>query len=128
MSINGKRRLKSDKHSILYNTTISPTQAFSPLKCGKEQQLLRDGLSNAFNDDRYYAKKNLYNDAAASPMISSSLSTLPSSSSITSSNNLNTNNNSTYTMKTDKFEVKYRPNRKLGMLVIISGFYPRDEK
>ncbi|XP_065371363.1 anosmin-1 isoform X2 [Calliphora vicina] len=135
MSINGKRRLKSDKHSILYNTTISPTQAFSPLKCGKEHQLLRDGLSNAFNDDRYYAKKNLYNDGGGgggSALTSLSSTSSSSSSSISSSTilNINTNNNntSTYVSKAEKFDVKYRPNRKLGMLVIISGFFSRDEK
>ncbi|XP_046805061.1 anosmin-1 [Lucilia cuprina] len=128
MSINGKRRLKSDKHSILYNTTKSPTQAFSPLKCGKEHQLLRDGLSNAFNDDRYYTKNNLYNDGGGSSLTSlSSTSAISSISSSTTTFNIN-NNNSTYNSKAEKFDVKYRPNRKLGMLVIISGLFTRDEK
>lgn len=127
MSINGKRRLKSDKHSILYNTTVSPTRAFSPLKCGKEHQLLRDGHSNAFNDESYYGKKNSYIEGGSLTLSSASLSTLSSSSSISSSATYNTNN-STYVTKTEKYDVKYRPNRKLGMLVIISGFYPKDEK
>lgn len=53
------------------------------------------------------------------------------SSTFITNNNLKTNthnNNSTYVTKSEKFDVKYRLNRKLGMLVIISGFYTRDEK
>lgn len=55
------------------------------------------------------------------------------SSTFITNNNLktnthNNNNNSTYVTKSEKFDVKYRLNRKLGMLVIISGFYTRDEK
>lgn len=118
MSINGRRRLKSDKHSILHNTTVSSTQAFGALKCGKEHQMLIDGLSNAFNDERYFMKKNLYNDDSSLMLSSASLSSSPT---------LNIKN-STYNAKSDKFDVKYRPNRKLGMLVIISGFYSRNEK
>lgn len=110
MSINGRRRLKSEKHSLLYNTTITPIQAYSPLKCGKEHQITRDGgLNNAFNDEKFHTKKHILNDE---PM---------------SSSNYQTNNN-TYTKKFEQFDVKYRPSRKLGLLVIISGFHPREEK
>lgn len=128
-SINGKRRLKSEKHSILYNTTISPIQAFSPLRCGKEHQILRNGVTNTLSDERYYGKKHTFMNTE-SLMSAPPASSHVSSSFITNNNlKINTNsNNSTYTTKTEKFDVKYRLNRKLGMLVIISGFYTRDEK
>lgn len=114
MSINGRRRLKSDKYSILYNTTVAPTQLYSALKCGKEHPVTRDGLSNAFTaDERFYSKKYSLNDA--------SLSDTPSTSSLSTKNG-------TYSAKSEKFEVKYRSNRKLGMLVTISGFHPKEEK
>lgn len=120
MSINGRRRLKSEKYSILYNTTIVPTQSFEGLKCGKEQQqqLTRsDSLGNSLtttSDERSFSKKYSLNDA--------SLSDTPSMSSLAMKNG-------TYTTKsTDKFDVKYRLNRKLGMLVVISGFHPKEEK
>ncbi|XP_075158435.1 anosmin-1 Kallmann syndrome 1 [Haematobia irritans] len=123
MSINGRRRLKSEKYSILYNTTIVPTQSFDGLRCGKEQRMTRDGgisggsLSNALasTDERYYTKKYSLNDA--------SLADTPSTSSLSMKNG-----NYSTTKSNDKFEVKYRLNRKLGMLVIISGFHPKEEK
>uniref|UniRef100_A0A1A9X196 Anosmin-1 n=1 Tax=Glossina brevipalpis TaxID=37001 RepID=A0A1A9X196_9MUSC len=44
MSINGRRRLKSEPRFMLYNTTTAPTHAYKPLKCGKEpQHIVREG-------------------------------------------------------------------------------------
>ncbi|XP_061387702.1 anosmin-1 [Musca vetustissima] len=148
-SINGRKRLKSDKHSILFNTTIVPTQTFEPLKCGREQQQQQQQLSsrattddainaNALSsiDERYYAKKYSLNDASplADTPSTSSLSiknsTYSSSSSASSSPvaSASAAASTSPTKSQDKFEVKYRLNRKLGMLVVISGFHPKEEK
>ncbi|XP_073818538.1 anosmin-1 Kallmann syndrome 1 [Musca autumnalis] len=135
LSINGRKRLKSEKYSILYNTTIVPTQTFEPLKCGREQQQQQqissrgsDGLNaNALSsvDERFYGKKYSLNDASLADTPSTSSLSIKNSTYSSSSSSSST---STSSKSMDKFEVKYRLNRKLGMLVVISGFHPKEEK
>ncbi|XP_058981349.1 anosmin-1-like [Musca domestica] len=142
LSINGRKRLKSEKHSILYNTTIVPTQTFEPLKCGRDQQQQQphqqqistrdsDGLSaNALSsiDERYYTKKYSLNDASLADTPSTSSLSIKNSTYSSSATTSSSSSSSSSTKSMDTFEVKYRLNRKLGMLVVISGFHPKEEK
>lgn len=128
MSINGRRRLKSEKCSILHNTTITPTQGYSPLKCGKEQQIMRSGdLNYMYSEDRYTNLNSKHNTLNDEPSSSSSSAISHNTQNLIQTNNNNHSNSSTYNFL-PTFEVKYRLNRKLGMLVIISGFNAREEK
>uniref|UniRef100_W8B9R4 Anosmin-1 n=2 Tax=Ceratitis capitata TaxID=7213 RepID=W8B9R4_CERCA len=100
MSINGSRRLKSDKCSILFNTT-QPTMPYKALKCshqvhehGQQQNVANNSYSN-------YIARSL--EASQQP------------TTVALANN-------------GGYEVNYRLSRKFGMIVQITGFLPYKEK
>ncbi|XP_037953676.1 anosmin-1 isoform X2 [Teleopsis dalmanni] len=98
MSISGKRRLKSEKFSFLYNTTIAAHNGHNSLKCGHNQQPFRQKYLNNSNANE-----------------------LPYNNSMQRAKFMDNGVQSSY-------EVRYRLNRKLGMIVQISGFHSHKEK
>ncbi|XP_017860707.1 PREDICTED: anosmin-1 [Drosophila arizonae] len=104
MSISGSQRLKSEKKSLLHNTTLPmhELEYAAPLDC-----------STHHSRHKYHP--------SASPSHSHSLSHSPT---VETSSMPAINNNEGRT----SYEVRFRLNRKFGMIVQILGFQPYKEK
>ncbi|KAL7727787.1 hypothetical protein ACLKA6_019729 [Drosophila palustris] len=101
MSISGSRRLKSDKKALLYNTTLqAPVDPFEALDCSTPNSI-RHRNHHGFTE-----------------ISSTSVPTTIHSPTTSAALELNS----------AAYEVRFRLNRKFGMIVQILGFQPHKEK
>ncbi|XP_067634970.1 anosmin-1 isoform X2 [Eurosta solidaginis] len=103
MSINGSRRLKSDKCSLLYNTT-EPAEPYKTLKCSKQIHNHNFHQSNVTGVGSMRVVNDQNSQAIASASARSQLGV------------------------SSGYDVRYRLSRKFGMIVQITGFLPYKEK
>ncbi|XP_017480267.1 PREDICTED: anosmin-1 [Rhagoletis zephyria] len=103
MSINGSRRLKSDKCSILYNTT-QPVAPYKSLKCSHQNHEHAQQNSGSYITEINEQNVRSLHEVTMPTMRATSPATLAS------------------------YEVRYRLNRKFGMIVQITGLLPYKEK
>ncbi|XP_022215258.2 anosmin-1 [Drosophila obscura] len=116
ISYSGSRRLKSDKKSLLFNTTLQSLEAYAPLQC------------SAHNFRRKYHHHI--------PTTSSGSSSSTSTSTERTSTPVNINEVAPVVNRTTavavaavtSYDVRFRLNRKFGMIVQIFGFQPHKEK
>ncbi|XP_054730387.1 uncharacterized protein LOC129239112 isoform X1 [Anastrepha obliqua] len=110
MSINGSRRLKSDKSSILYNTT-QPPAPYKPLKCSHqnhEHSQQNSDTTRSSHLTEINANQNVR-------ILGATTTTTPTAlvANVSASRG---------------YEVNYGFNRKFGMIVQITGFLPYKER
>ncbi|EDV44264.2 uncharacterized protein Dana_GF16108 [Drosophila ananassae] len=104
ISYNGSRRLKSEKVSFVYNTTVQSLEPYAPLQCtGHNYRRRYQHISiSSSNPER-----------VATPLAPPA-----------GLNEVSIANRTT----TASYEVRFRLNRKFGMIVQILGFQPHKEK
>ncbi|KAH8312692.1 hypothetical protein KR044_012224 [Drosophila immigrans] len=106
MSISGSRRLKSEKKALLYNTTLqAPVDAVGTLQC-----------SNLRHRHHQQHHNGQLGEISSTP----SIHELGLGRSTTSAAELNS--------PSFHYDVRFRLNRKFGMIVQILGFQPHKEK
>ncbi|ALC45978.1 Kal1 [Drosophila busckii] len=104
MSISGARRLKSDKKALLFNTTLQPMEPQAPLECGTHSYRHRH---------HQHASSSISLELSSTPTINTN--ELAGSVELAVGSRAN-------------YEVRFRLNRKFGMIVQILGFQPHKEK
>lgn len=104
----GTRRLKSDKRSMLFNTTLHSLEPYAPLQCSGS------------------GYKRRYHHIGGT--ISSSTSTERLATTPAGLNEVSPPIANRTTDAEAAYEVRFRLNRKFGMIVQILGFQPHKEK
>ncbi|XP_062123159.1 LOW QUALITY PROTEIN: anosmin-1 [Drosophila sulfurigaster albostrigata] len=105
MSISGSRRLKSEKKALLYNTTLqAPVDPLGSLQCSN------------LRHRHHHQSSSQFSEISSTPTIYE----LGLGRSTTSAAELNS--------ASFHYDVRFRLNRKFGMIVQILGFQPHKEK
>ncbi|XP_030369578.1 anosmin-1 [Scaptodrosophila lebanonensis] len=104
MSINGSRRLKSDKKSLLFNTTLQSLEPYTPLNCATHN------FRRKYHHHQHHSPPSSTEGSATTTTVNINESARATNHSATS------------------YEVRFRLNRKFGMIVQILGLQPHKEK
>ncbi|XP_017047184.1 anosmin-1 [Drosophila ficusphila] len=99
----GSRRLKSDKCSMLFNTTLQPLEPITPLQCS----------GNGNRRRHHHISTSIILERATTPAPTGLNEVAPTMENRTASTT---------------YKVGFRHNRKFGMIVQIVGFQPHKEK